>query len=74
MGFTFQLPVNEHDQPKMVAKICAHLLPILITVVANNVSLYMISGNLLYHNWQSFVLNPKGRDECNTVQTSFCVV
>ena len=46
----FRFTENEHDQPKMVAEICLHLLPILKTVVANNVSWYMFFGNLLCHN------------------------
>ena len=42
----FRFIENDHDQPKMVAKICSHLLPLLNTVVANNVSLYILCGNL----------------------------
>ena len=35
----FSLIGNECDQSKSVAKICAHMLPLLDTVMANNVSL-----------------------------------
>ena len=65
---------NEHDQPKLVSNICAHLLPLLDSVVANSVSLYILCGNLLYHNWWSFVLNCLDKDGCNTVWTPCCVV
>ena len=36
---------NEDDHPKLVAKICVHLLPPIDTVVAKSVSLYALFGN-----------------------------
>ena len=54
-------------------QICEHLLPHLDTLVANNVSLYTLCGNLLYHNWWQFVLNCLIKDGCNTVQAQWCV-
>ena len=65
---------NKGDQPKLVAKICAYLLPLLDTVLANNVPLYMLCSNLLYLYWQSFVLIHLDKDGCNTVQKPCCVV
>ena len=44
------------------------------TVVANNVSLNMLSGNLLYRKWWSFVLNCQDKDGCNTMWTPYYVV
>ena len=70
----FSFNGNEHDQPKLVAKIHPHLLPLLETVVANNVSLHILCGNLLYCNWWSCVLNCLEKDRCNTVQTPCYVV
>ena len=36
----FSFVGNEHDQPKSVANIYAHLLPLLDNIVTNNISLY----------------------------------
>ena len=65
---------NKCDQPKLVANICAHLLLLLDTVVANNVSLYLLCGYLLYCNWWSSVLNCLDKDRWNNVWTPCCVV
>ena len=53
MGLIFIFILNWHDQPKLVAKICAHPLPLLDIVVTNNVSLYTLCDDHLYWNWQT---------------------
>ena len=65
---------NKHDQPKSVAKIFVHLLPLLDNVVANSISLYTLCSDLLYHNWQLFDLNCIDKDGYNTVWIPCCVV
>ena len=70
----FQLHWEQVWPTKIVTNICAHLLPLLDNVVANNVSLYTLCGNLLYCSWQSFELNQLDKNGCNTVWTSYCVV
>ena len=65
----FSFIVHECDQPRLMTKICMHLLPLLDTAVENSVSLYTLCGNLLYCNWWSFVHNLLDKDCCNTDQT-----
>ena len=65
---------DEHDWPKSVVNICAHLLPLLDTLAANNVSLYKLCENLLYLNWWSFVVNCLDKNRYNTVWTPHCEV
>ena len=65
---------NKCEQPKWVAKICAHLLPLLDTAVTNNSSLYTLCSSLLYHNWWLIILNCLYKDGCNPVQIPCIVV
>ena len=73
LHFSASLGMSTTSQ-KLVTKICAHLLPLRDTVVANSVSLYTLCSNLLYHSWWSFILNCLDKDRCNTIQTPCYVV
>ena len=74
MGFNFQLHWEWEWPAKISGKNLAQLLPLIDNVVANNVTLYMLCSNLLYHNWWSFVLNCLDKDGCSTVWAPCCVV
>ena len=68
-GLNFQL----HQEQAWQAKIGDKNLSI-ASPKPNNVPLYTIYDNLLYHNWWSFVLNYLNKDRCNTVWTPCSVV